>query len=66
MSERLLTARELAERFSVSVESILRWHRVGRLPGGFRLATGVLRWREDELERWLEQRREVVSVVDKA
>ncbi len=63
MTGRLLTARELAERFGVSVETVLRWHRAGRLPGGYRLATGVLRWREDEVDGWLEGRRELVSVV---
>jgi predicted DNA-binding transcriptional regulator AlpA len=61
VTERLLTARELSERFSVSVESILRWHRAGRLPGGFRLASRVLRWRESELDAWLEARREFAS-----
>ncbi len=63
MAERLLTARQVAERFGVSVETVLRWHRSGRLPAGFRLATGVLRWSERELDAWLEGRREVVSVV---
>ena len=58
MSERLLTARELSERFGVSIESILRWHRAGRLPGGYRLATGVLRWSEGDVDSWLEGRRE--------
>lgn len=59
MTDRLLTARELAERLAVSTETVLRWHRAGRLPGGLRLATGVLRWDEAELERWLDSRREV-------
>jgi excisionase family DNA binding protein len=61
VSERLVTARAVAERFGVSVETVLRWHRSGRLPGGYRLASGVLRWREDELDAWLEGRRELVS-----
>lgn len=58
MTDRLLTARQVADVFGVSVETVLRWHRSGRLPGGYRLATGVLRWREDELDAWLEERRE--------
>lgn len=61
MTGKLLTTRELAERYGVSTESILRWHRAGRLPGGYRLATGVVRWDSDELDRWLECRREVVT-----
>ena len=62
MTGRLLRARDVAERFDVSVETVLRWHRAGKLPAGFRLASGVLRWREDELDGWLEGRREVVNV----
>jgi excisionase family DNA binding protein len=62
VSEPLLTARQVAERFGVSVETVLRWHRAGRLPGGYRLATGVLRFSESELDGWLKERREVVSV----
>ena len=66
MMERLLTARTISERLGVSVETVLRWRRGGRLPGGFRLATGVLRWREDELNAWLEERRELASVEREA
>jgi excisionase family DNA binding protein len=62
----LLTARKVAKRLDVSVETVLRWHRAGRLPAGYRLASGVLRWRADELEAWLEERREVVSVGGEA
>jgi excisionase family DNA binding protein len=53
---RLLTAREVAERFGVSVESVLRWHRRGDLPG-VRLSSNVLRFEELELERWVEARK---------
>jgi predicted DNA-binding transcriptional regulator AlpA len=55
---RLLTARDVAGHLSVSIETVLRWRRSGRLPGGYRLATGVLRWDELELEEWLRSRRE--------
>jgi len=64
--ERSLTARTISERLGVSVETVLRWHRTGKLPRGFRLATGVLRWSEDELEAWLEERRELASVEREA
>lgn len=55
MSEPLLTARELAEKLGVHVETVLRWTRTGRLPG-FRLPSGALRFRESAIEAWLEQR----------
>jgi excisionase family DNA binding protein len=51
---RLLTAREVADRFGLTVETILRWTRSGELPA-FKLGTAV-RYREADLEAWLEQR----------
>ncbi len=51
----LLTAREVAGRLAVSTETVLRWTRVGALPG-FRLPGGALRFRRDALEAWLEAR----------
>jgi excisionase family DNA binding protein len=51
---RLLNAREVAERFGVTVETILRWHRRGKLPG-FRLPGGAVRFREADLDAWLDQ-----------
>ena len=56
MSGRLLTARDVAGWLSVSVETVLRWHRRGDLPG-VRLASNVLRFEELELELWLERRK---------
>jgi len=52
MTGHLLTAREVAEQFGVSTETVLRWTRRGDLPA-FRLPGGAIRFREDELERWL-------------
>ena len=52
MSGRLLTAREVGERLAVSKETVLRWTRRGELPG-FRLPGGALRFREEEIDRWL-------------
>ena len=53
MSERLLRTRDVAERLDVSCETVLRWHRSGKLPGGRRLGSNVLRFSETELEAWL-------------
>jgi excisionase family DNA binding protein len=52
---RLLTCREVAEWLDVGVETVLRWHRRGELPG-FKLPGGTIRFREAELEAWLEAR----------
>jgi excisionase family DNA binding protein len=64
--ERLLTARQVAERLGLSVETILRWHRSGKLPGGRRLGSNVLRFDRQELEAWLDGTRELVSVADRS
>jgi excisionase family DNA binding protein len=56
MSDRLLTAREVAEYLGLSPASVLRRWRVGEIPG-FRLASNVVRFDPDEIERWLESRR---------
>jgi excisionase family DNA binding protein len=53
MSERLLTTREVATFLGVSPETVLRRWRAGELPG-YRLASNVLRFRESEIEEWLE------------
>jgi excisionase family DNA binding protein len=55
MTARLLTARDLAERLGVSTETILRWTRRGELPA-VRLPGGAIRYREEELEAWLDER----------
>lgn len=56
VTDRLLTTRKVADRLGLSVESVLRRHRRGELPG-FRLSSNVLRFSEDDLNRWLEERR---------
>lgn len=55
MSERLLTARELADLLGFSSSTIQDWYERGELPG-FRIG-GRLRFRLTEVEQWLEQRR---------
>ena len=63
MSERLLTTREVAELLRVSTETALRWHRSGKLPGGRRLGSNVLRFDRDELDAWLDATRTELSLV---
>ena len=55
MSGRLLTTREVATYLGLSPETVLRRYRRGELPG-IRLGSNVLRFRESELEAWLEAR----------
>jgi excisionase family DNA binding protein len=66
VSERLLRARDVAELLDMSTETVLRWHRSGKLPGGYRLGSNVLRFSEAEIETWLtgtRSKRPLVSVI---
>jgi predicted DNA-binding transcriptional regulator AlpA len=57
MTERLLRTRDVAELLDVSCETVLRWHRRGRLPGGYRLNdSNVLRFEASAAEQWLRNR----------
>jgi len=51
----LLTARQVADRLEVSPETVLRWRRRGELPA-IRLPGGAIRFREDEINNWLDER----------
>jgi excisionase family DNA binding protein len=53
MTDRLLTTRQVATFLGLSPETVLRRWRAGELPG-YRLSSNVLRFRESELELWLE------------
>jgi excisionase family DNA binding protein len=59
---RLLTARTVADLLGVSTETVLRWTRRGDLPA-IRLPGDALRYREDELEAWLDGRATSVRAV---
>jgi excisionase family DNA binding protein len=61
VSERLLRTRDVAEILDVSCETVLRWHRSGKLPSGRRLGSNVLRFDRGEIEQWLEGTRELVA-----
>jgi excisionase family DNA binding protein len=52
MTGRPLTARDVAERYGFSVDTILRWTRENKLPAHRISGTprGRLRWFEDELD----------------
>ena len=53
MTGRLLTTREVAGYLAVSPETVLRRWRRGEIPGGIRLASNVLRFREAAIDEWL-------------
>jgi len=53
MSAPLLTARQVGELLGMSPGTVLRWTRLGKLPA-LKLPSGAIRYRAEELERWLE------------
>jgi excisionase family DNA binding protein len=60
----LLTAREVADALGVSAETVLRWTRRCEVPA-IRLPGGAIRFRQDQLDRWLTERATPVrGVVD--
>jgi excisionase family DNA binding protein len=62
MIERLLTARELADLLGFQAGTIVDWFERGELPG-YRIG-GRLRFRETDLEAWLEKRRHAPEVAN--
>lgn len=55
MTGRLLTTRQVADYLGLSPETVLRRWRAGEIPG-IRLASNVLRFREEAIEEWLDGR----------
>jgi excisionase family DNA binding protein len=56
VTERLLTARELADLLGLSASTVLDWHEAGRIPS-FKLGAGPggpVRFRLRDVEAWLE------------
>ena len=57
-TNQLLTADQLAELFSVTRGTVLRWHREGRLPAPIKCNERVLRWAAADLTAWMQQQRQ--------
>jgi excisionase family DNA binding protein len=53
VSERLRTAREVADELGVSAGALLRWTRAGQVPA-VKLPSGAVRYRPEEIEAWLD------------
>lgn len=53
-TERLLTARELADMLNVSVRTVWRLRSSAAIPAPVRIR-GSVRWNRDEVQRWIDQ-----------
>jgi excisionase family DNA binding protein len=62
VTERLLTARQLAEALGVSPHTVLDWAQRGEVPS-FKLPNGAVRFRPSEVEAWLEAHRLEATVA---
>lgn len=58
-----MTVDQVAERLSVSTDSIWRWKRQGNFPMAIKLGAGATRWRLADVEAW-EQSRQTCFVTD--
>lgn len=54
-TEQMLTVRDVADCFSVSIRTIWRWAYIGKIPRPIRLGFHVARWRASEIQRHLDK-----------
>ena len=59
----LLSAAEVARRLSVGVRSLYRLAAAGHLPQPIRFSRKLVRWRTEEIERWLGLQAQAVATV---
>jgi prophage regulatory protein len=48
---KLLTIQQVARRYGVTVRTIWRWEKNGRMPRAVRVTRGTVRWREEDIEK---------------
>lgn len=58
-SKKLITVKELAEYLDVTTAAIYKWVKEGSMPRPIRFGgpRSMLRWQPDQIERWLEERK---------
>lgn len=57
-SNRVLTQKEVAEYFSVSVAVLIKWRRENRGPAFVRMGKRLIRYRQQDLDKWMEENRQ--------
>lgn len=57
MTNKLLTVNDLSEQLGISVSSIYRKRSLGEpLPPAIVISEGSIRWRQSDIDAWIEQR----------
>ena len=57
----LLTARQVAERLSMSVRTLYRMVKSGRVPRPVRLGRKLIRWRRRDVERYVRRLKDLLE-----
>ena len=58
---KLLTPREVAQMLRISVKTVYSWVNCGKIPY-FKLAGSVIRFKEDDIIRWINESRGDIKV----
>ncbi len=58
-TDTFLNQTEVQKKFGISRTTLYRWTRDGNFPKGMRLSSNMLRWKQDDVESWLENKRGV-------
>mgnify|MGYP003110288474 CR=1 FL=1 len=53
-SDKYLKATEVAQMLGVSRWTIWRWRKEGLLPPAFIMGRTMVRWREEDIKKWIE------------
>ena len=53
---RLLSVGDLAELLQIDPKTVRRWREAGKLPPGIEIG-GIVRWRSENVDAWLEEQR---------
>lgn len=56
-TDRYLKVNEVATMLGVSRSTVWRWRKVGFLPPAYKISERMIRWREEDIKEWMEQRR---------
>lgn len=55
MAKSMLKQREVAEMLGVTNETLIRWRSLGQAPPFCKLPSGLIRYRIEDVEKWLKK-----------
>ena len=54
-TDQMLTVKDVADCLSISVRSVWRWTKSGKIPAPIKLGFHVVRWRASEIQRHIDE-----------